>query len=78
VVLALADGDSYSTIADTLACTDRFMALWKRRFVEGGVLALADAPRAGRGHGMSAALEAKIVRHTLQTKWPAPLTHWTS
>ncbi len=78
VVLALADGASYSTIAARLACTDRFIAIWKRRFVEGGVLALADAPRAGRGHGMSAALAAKIVRHTLQTKPPAPLTHWSS
>lgn len=78
VVLALADGASYSTIAARFACTDRFIAIWKRRFVEGGVLALADAPRAGRGHGITAALEAKIVRRTLQTPPPAPLTHWSS
>jgi hypothetical protein len=26
------------------------------------VLALADAPRAGRGHGLSPAVEAKIVQ----------------
>lgn len=43
-----------------------------------GFPALADAPRAGRGHGITAALEAKIVRLTLQTKPPAPLTHWSS
>jgi transposase len=78
VVLALADGDPYATIAARAGCTDRFIAIWKRRFLEGGVLAMADAPRAGRGHGMSAALEAKIVRLTLQTKPPAPLTHWSS
>ncbi len=78
VVLALADGDSYAAIGARFACTDRFIAIWKRRFVDGGVLALADAPRAGRGHGISAALEAKIVRLTLQTKPPAPLTHWSS
>ncbi len=78
VVLALADGDTYATIAARAGCTDRFIAIWKRRFLEGGVLAMADAPRAGRGHGMSAALEAKIVRLTLQTKPPAPLTHWSS
>lgn len=42
------------------------------------MLALADAPRAGRGHGLSAALEAKIIDVTLHTKPPAPLTHWTT
>lgn len=78
VVLALGAGASYSTIGAALACTDRFIAIWKRRYVEGGVLALADAPRAGRGHGLSAAMEAKIVQLTVQTAPPAPLTHWTS
>jgi hypothetical protein len=36
VVLAVADGDRYSTIAERFACTDRFIAIWKRRFIEGG------------------------------------------
>ncbi|MCU0636297.1 MAG: helix-turn-helix domain-containing protein, partial [Gemmatimonadaceae bacterium] len=54
------------------------VARWKRRFVEGGVLALADAPRAGRGHGSSATTKAKIVDTTRHKKPPAPLTHWTS
>ena len=78
VVLALAEGRSYSAIGAQHACTDRFIAIWKRRYVDGGVLALADAPRAGRGHGLSAALEAKIVQLTVQTRPPAPLTHWSS
>jgi transposase len=78
LVLALADRDAYSNICTHLACTDPFIAIWKRRFRERGVLALADAPRAGRDHGMSASLAAKIVRLTLQTKPPAPLTHWSS
>ena len=78
VVLALAAGGSYATVGAALACTDRFIAIWKRRYVEGGLLALADAPRAGGGHGLTAAMEAKIVRLTLQTKPPAPLTHWST
>ena len=78
VVLALADGHPYSAISAQHQCTDRFIAIWKRRFREGGILALADAPRAGRGHGLSAALEARIVQLTLQTKPPAPLTHWST
>ena len=78
VVLALANGLPYSQIGAQYQCTDRFIAIWKRRFIEGGVLALADAPRAGRGHGLSAALEAKIVHLTLHTKPPAPVTHWST
>jgi hypothetical protein len=38
VVLALAEGDSYATIGARFTCTGRFIALWKRRFVEGGGL----------------------------------------
>jgi len=78
VILRLADGERYSTIGAALGVTDRFIAIWKRRYGEGGVLALADAPRAGRGHGLSAALEAKILDITQHTPPPAPLTHWTT
>ncbi|MCA2988020.1 MAG: helix-turn-helix domain containing protein [Gemmatimonas sp.] len=78
MALALAAGETYATIGAQFACTDRFIAVWERRFVEGGVLALAVAPRAGRGHGITAALEAEIVRMTRQTKPPAPLTHCSS
>jgi hypothetical protein len=47
--------------------------------VKGGVWALVEALRAGRGHGLSAAaMEAKIVDVTLHTAPPKPVTHWTS
>jgi transposase len=78
VIVSLGAGASYAAIAAQEACTDRFIAIWKRRYVEGGILALAGALRPGRGHGLSAAVEAKIVRLTVQTKPPAPLTHWSS
>jgi transposase len=78
VVLAVAAGQRYSTIGAALGATDRFIAIWKRRYVEGGILALADAPRAGRGHGLSPVLEAKILQITQHDRPPAPLTHWTS
>ncbi len=78
-ILALAAGDSYATICTTLGVTDRFIARWKRRYIEGGVLALADTPRAGRqDHRVSAAVEARILHLTEQVAPPAPLTHWTS
>ena len=78
-VLLLAEGKSYSAVCTALAVTDRFVARWKRRFVEGGVLALADAPRAGRqDHRLTPAMEARILRITQEERPPAPLTHWTS
>jgi hypothetical protein len=78
VLLARADCDCYATIGAGLACADRFSVIWQRLFVEGGVLSLADAPRAGRRHGITAAFEVKIARVTLPTKPPAPLSHLTS
>jgi hypothetical protein len=40
-ILLLAEGLSYSAICTRLRVTDRFIARWKGRFVEGGLLALA-------------------------------------
>lgn len=77
-VLLLADGHSYAEICTRLGVTDRFIARWKRRYTEGGVLALLDAPRAGRQNRISPTLEAKILRLTEQARPTAPLTHWTS
>jgi len=47
-VVMLADGASYADVCAALGATDRFVARWKQRYHDGGVLALADAPRAGR------------------------------
>lgn len=78
-LLLLADGATYATICTALAVTDRFIAQWKQRFLHGGVLALADLPRAGRAdHRLRPAVEARIVHLTKHTPPPAPLTHWTS
>ena len=77
-VMLLADGASYAQVCLTLGVTDRFIARWKQRYQQGGVLALADAPRAGRQNRIAPALEARILELTQHTEPPAPLTHWTS
>lgn len=78
-VLLLADGQSYGTIGTALGVSDRFIARWKRRYVDGGVLALADAYRAGRqDHRLAPAMEARILHVTRYVAPPTPLTHWTS
>jgi transposase len=78
-IVMLADGASYADVCAALGVTDRFVARWKQRYLEGGVLALADAPRAGRqDHRVTPALEARIVHLTQHIAPPAPLTHWTA
>lgn len=77
VVLALADGHSYATIAAAHGVTDKYIAQWKRRVAAGGILALSDLPRSGRPDRLDPRVEAKILAKT-QEPPPAPLTHWTS
>lgn len=78
-ILLLAEGLSYSAIGDVLGARDRFIAWWKRRYVDGGVLALLDAPRAGRqDHRISPAKHARILHLTVNERPPKPLTHWTA
>ena len=77
VLLALHDGQSYAEIVATHGVTDKFIAKWKRRVAEGGVLALGDAPRSGRPDRLDPRVEAKLLART-QDAPPAPLTHWTT
>ena len=77
VILALADGQSYSEIAATLGVTDTYIARWKQRVVAGGLPALGDLPRSGRPDRLDPRLEAKILAKT-QEPPPSPFTHWTT
>ena len=77
VILALHEGESYARIATTHGVTDKYIATWKRRFHEGGILALGDAPRSGRPDRLDPRVEAKILALT-QEPPPSPLTHWTT
>ncbi|MBA3405168.1 MAG: IS630 family transposase, partial [Gemmatimonadaceae bacterium] len=77
VILALSDGESYDAIATTHGVTDAFVARWKRRFVEGGLLALGDLPRSGRPDRLDPKVEAKILARTRE-KPPSPFTHWSA
>ena len=77
VVLALHDGASYSAIGAAHGVTDKYIAKWKQRVRDGGILALGDAPRSGRPDRLDPRVEAKILALTQDTP-PAPLTHWTT
>jgi len=77
VVLALHEGQAYSAIVAAHGVTDKYIAKWKQRVREGGILALGDAPRSGRPDRLDPRVEAKILALT-QDAPPAPLTHWTT
>jgi transposase len=76
IILALDDGDSYDDIALRMRASITTVGRWKRRFQEGRIGGLLDAPRRGRGHAITPAIEARILRLTKQGP-PKPFTHWS-
>ncbi len=76
LILALADGDSYTTLTARWGVAATSISRWKRRFAARGVAGLQDAPRSGRPDRLSPAVEAKIIALTQQSP-PAPLTQWS-
>jgi transposase len=77
LILALAEGASYDAIQERWPMSRTTIGRWKRRFQEGGISALMDAPRSGRGNRLSPAKEARIIKLT-QDGPPKPLTHWSA
>jgi transposase len=76
IILALDAGDSYDSIAARTNASVTTVGRWKQRFQQAGVAGLLDAPRSGRGHAITPAVEARILRLTHQAP-PKPLTHWS-
>ena len=78
VILLAAQGWQNKDIAVEVHLDRRQVALWRRRFLQGGVDALRqDAPRSGRTPTITAEVESRIVEVTLHTK-PAAATHWST
>ena len=78
VILLAAEGWQNKDIAVEVKLDRRQVALWRRRFIEGGVEALLqDASRSGRTPSVTAAIESVIVQTTLHDK-PVAATHWST
>ena len=78
VVLLAAEGRQNKDIADQAGLDRRQVALWRARFLAGGIDALRkDAPRSGRPATITAEIESRIVQTTLHSK-PANATHWST
>ena len=78
VILLAAQGWQNKDIADEVALDRRQVALWRQRFVSGGIDALRqDAPRSGRTPSVTPEVESRIVKTTLNDRPPAA-THWST
>lgn len=78
VILLAARGWQNKDIATEVKLDRRQVALWRRRFIEGGVAALMqDAARSGRTPSVTPEVESRIVTTTLHDKPPAA-THWST
>lgn len=78
VVLLAAQGLQNKDIAVEAGLDRRQVALWRQRFLDGGIDALRkDAPRTGRPATVTAEVESRIVRATLHDK-PRNAFHWST
>lgn len=78
VVLLAAQGWRNKDIADEVKLDRRQVALWRRRFVEGGLQALLqDAARPGRTPSVTPEVESRILSTTLHQP-PAAAARWST
>src|SRR6187200_2515550 len=77
VILLLADGCSYATIAAMTGCSSRTIALWKQRFAKDGLAGLAARHRGSKPTVLTPALEARIMTWTRRPP-PHGVTHWST
>jgi transposase len=78
IVLLAAQGLLNKDIAEQVDLDRRQVAMWRQRFLDGGVDALMrDAPRPGRTRTVDADAESLILATTLQER-PITATHWST
>lgn len=76
IVLALANGESSTSIAARLHTTAQTVSKWRHRFQQYRVAGLSDAPRSGRGRSVSDEQVQAIVDRVRQAQ-PENATHWS-
>lgn len=76
IVLGSADGEGTSALAGRLGVSRPTVIAWRERYRQGGIAALADAPRSGRPKVVD---EAKMLARTLEPPPPSlGVTHWST
>jgi transposase len=78
IVLACADGDSVSAVADALGVSRATAAKWRSRFLRDRLEGLTDEPRPGRPRTVTDEHVEKVITATLEQEPPAGDTHWST
>ena len=76
LILALADGMTYSRIKRELRTTARTISRWKRRFEESGIEGLEPKHKGSRPRSATPAVQAKVCRKVQQRPHDGS-THWS-
>ena len=77
VILLLAAGLSFRSIGSKLACTDRYISNWKKRFQAQRLSGLASRSRGRQAHPQAAKRQARILAATRQAPGDGT-THWST
>lgn len=77
MILAMAEGTKNRVLMERFDTSSTTLARWRKRFCERGIAGLGDELKAGRGDGITAKDEARILAAT-QRPPPTPLTHWST
>lgn len=77
LILLLAEGEGYTTIAEKLGCNRNYISTWKRRFEEGGLAGLYGRHQGSKRSVLTSAMEARILKWTSR-KPSDGSTHWTT
>ena len=77
LILLLADGAAYRSVADKVGCSQTTVSLWQRRFLEDRLEGLYGRHRGSRATAAAQRLEARILALT-QKPPPDGSTHWTT
>jgi transposase len=78
IVLACADGQTNTAVADRLGVSGETVGKWRRRFVELRIDGLVDASRPGQPRKITDERVAEVIRRTLQQPPPDGGTHWST
>jgi len=76
IILMAAEGLNNKTIAQKVGLSASIVGLWRRRFIQQGLVGLYDEARPGGPPSISDEKIIRLIRKTLNTK-PKNGTHWT-
>ena len=76
IILMAAEGLTNKTIAQRIDLSAAVVGMWRKRFVQQGLMGLYDEPKPGGPRSISDEHIAQLIRKTLHKK-PKNATHWT-